>query len=1416
MSKFTDSSLIVEDYSDKRKSDEARWREDLTEHFRKLGFHREVPTPELLREAQDVYRRLDWERPVDDDGNVLPSPPMTSKEDVLDEEAFAVLDEHAIKTPFTYINQHIRYLVGYLLQPTNRHRCRQSQSSDKVSYLLQPTDTDVDKARVPELLTQMSIKPELPSPTNRHRCRQSQSSDKVSYLNQPTDTDVDKARVLTRHRCRQSQSSDKDKVSYPNQPRDTDVDKPVLLQPTDTDVDKARVLTRWLARCLEDDYVRHLPRTEWTTDDSTASYLWKLRRRTMDYDELFHVLCEHADIKFELVRGCVRNTINYEVGADFKNQRKTWTAALLDGEWRLIDVRWICEAAYGVTKNNWRLIEDEKGKVSTKRAMQENRGTYKTHCRFREFYFLADPEIFVFDHFPDDDKWQLLARTVTYDEAKELPAIRSDFFQEKLTLKSHPKSNVSSNDGQVTFEIGFDTSKRMTFAYKLYRSKGCREQVVSTRSALDRFVFLERDLDEGVMRAVIRFPFVGQFLFELHGSEKSDTHHALLVTYFLTCHDIKEDCKPLPPNIREEWGPGEDTKDMGMVPLTHRKGQIEADDGDAEIKFSLDRELEFKHDLVKGEVDIPVTEGHILHTIENGEMSINVRLPEAGEYALNVMAKEKNKKTRFAPACSYLVSCQDEPLESDPFPDTEGKQLGPTATFAQLGFSEDDPWPSFVTNLVTGEYKMAIKRKRNILVAASLELEEGDTTTDYHNYVSVDTKGELVLICATFPKMGTYTLTVFARNTDAVDDSDLFLPLYVKIIEVVLPTLTGTPVPTTALLPAWCHGYSIKEPEHCCLPSNEKVMMSIAIPEASVVLVKGHPECKMKKNENGYWEGLLKTGPPGSVIDIMAKETNRDQAEKIVSYEVVSKEDLLQMEMKQEVTFRDALNRLESKEAEKQSRIITRLNQAVDDRNRPKLEKCLARAKELNPKGATVDITRAEVLLRELLDEEGRLIARKELRKATRISDIPSLEAAVRKFKHLQMVEEDGDFSAAVEVLRNLLDKKGMLRYSPPSHDVKKDVTLHTATGENLFHGRNTGGVHIYVLPDGHVQQQELTGAESSFLHHSMRSFHKDTTQLTFSEIPESKGDDSFTGPSHHFSGPTLGTSTPQKPHKSSAMFPELLREARLKSKMAQQSDDEPDQDEVEAALDEIEKEEHISKDWGGRRTWKNRTMNVFKKYWHSMKEKSQVSEETLNDDIEKEIQRLRHINTMCRKMSQAARKIGRNYGTLISSEKSFHELLGDIPDLNESLGEELANTSITQQDLIGVEGVMKASFDDFAKSIDKLCTHMVSKAEVAARDLEKARIDMETEEILYGNRSSPSFGSYGQQSKQSAIRTSFFALRNNILEDLQETNSETEEEIRRNLSGLHKKMAEVQTSKGNTSRTEHDVSMDFLSSWKM
>ena len=38
-----------------------------------------------------------------------------------------------------------------------------------------------------------------------------------------------------------------------------------------------------------------------------------------------------------------------------------------------------------------------------------------------------------------------------------------------------------------------------------------------------------------------------------------------------------------------------------------------------------------------------------------------------------------------------------------------------------------------------------------------------------------------------------------------------------------------------------------------------------------------------------------------------------------------------------------------------------------------------------------------------------------------------------------------------------------------------------------------------------------------------MRYLPKDTSHMNFSELPETKADDSFSGPSHTFSGPTLG-----------------------------------------------------------------------------------------------------------------------------------------------------------------------------------------------------------------------------------------------------------------------------------------------------
>lgn len=594
------------------------------------------------------------------------------------------------------------------------------------------------------------------------------------------------------------------------------------------------------------------------------------------------IVFRYGGIKCHAVKGCVRNTIKYEIGDDFKEQKKTWTAVLLDGEWRLLDVRWICEAAYGVLKNNWRLIEDEKGKVSNRRAMKENRGTFKTHVRFRDYYFLTDPEEFIYDHYPDEEQFQLLARSLSYEETRQLASLRSDFFRHRLYLKSHAENIVVCEDGKITFTIGMKAKKSMSFVYKLYRSKTNKDGTDTVCSKLDRYVFLERDMEEWEIRATIRCPSVGRFLFELHGSETSETHHALLVTYVIECTGINYEVKPLPPNLRQEWGPGEDTKEIGMVALTHKKGEIEAEDGDAEIKFDLNKDLEFRHDLIRGEKDEPVSNRHIVHTVENGQMAINLRLPEAGEYSLNVMAKEKHKKTRFAPACSYLVSCADEPIQSKPFPDLEeGSHIGPNENFVKFGFKEDDPWPSFVNNLVTGEFRMHIKRPKGHFVFAKLVYEEGLKTEAYDNYAVCDTQEDTVTVTCIFPKHGSFKLCIFSRPPNKEE-----VLIYVKIIDVVLPTLTGMPSPIMAMAPEWCTGYRLKAPRNFYLLANENQKISIAMPESKVILVKDHPEVKLQKTDGGFWEGYVPTGPPGGIVELVAVDRATEVPYNMFTYEV--------------------------------------------------------------------------------------------------------------------------------------------------------------------------------------------------------------------------------------------------------------------------------------------------------------------------------------------------------------------------------------------------------------------------------------------------------------------------------------------------------------------------------------------------
>jgi Transglutaminase-like superfamily len=98
------------------------------------------------------------------------------------------------------------------------------------------------------------------------------------------------------------------------------------------------------------------------------------------YSRLFATLCELAGIRSEVIVGYARTGSNKPSKGFGVNHY--WNAVMIEGKWHLLDVTW---ASGYLSRQGDIFIRD-----------------------FDEKYFLAKPEEFIQDHFPDDPRWTLL------------------------------------------------------------------------------------------------------------------------------------------------------------------------------------------------------------------------------------------------------------------------------------------------------------------------------------------------------------------------------------------------------------------------------------------------------------------------------------------------------------------------------------------------------------------------------------------------------------------------------------------------------------------------------------------------------------------------------------------------------------------------------------------------------------------------------------------------------------------------------------------------------------------------------------------------------------------------------------------------------------------------------------------------
>ena len=118
------------------------------------------------------------------------------------------------------------------------------------------------------------------------------------------------------------------------------------------------------------------------------------------YSRLFKDIADFLNLEVQCV-SCYAKGVSYQVGQKMRSTNHEYNVIKLNNKWYPIDSTW------------------GAGSVEGKKYVKS----------FNEFYFLADPELLIKTHFPENSKWQLTEKKYSLDEFLKWPVIKSRFYE---------------------------------------------------------------------------------------------------------------------------------------------------------------------------------------------------------------------------------------------------------------------------------------------------------------------------------------------------------------------------------------------------------------------------------------------------------------------------------------------------------------------------------------------------------------------------------------------------------------------------------------------------------------------------------------------------------------------------------------------------------------------------------------------------------------------------------------------------------------------------------------------------------------------------------------------------------------------------------------------------------------------------
>ena len=523
----------------------------------------------------------------------------------------------------------------------------------------------------------------------------------------------------------------------------------------------------------------------------------------------------------KVTRGGVKGTA-YRHGEPFP-KGNTWCLVYVGNSWRLID-QFFGSQSVSVDNRDWQIVASNIG------GGYGDREDYKEVMNFsmEEFYFLADPEQFIYDHFPPDPEMQLLARPVVEAEFTQMARLYRKYFDFGIKDLNEPKCKLTNETGQV--ELSFDTKpdSHLIFKYAIFKHLGNQAKGNIEGEDLKNFVTLENNMnDKGITKILhASFKYIGLYKIEIMAKDAKDDPHMIhmIADYVIDCKRPYFNLEPNPPipDGLQELGPGADWERL-EIEAKQRGGVIQAEDGYAQINLHKNNEdnVEYFFKLESQKISAAVLQCSLMQDLRMADTTLHIKLPSYGNYLLQTYTRT-TEETTLQNTCNYLVT-SDTRYTAYFFPlDMKGR-AGAIGDGKKL--LKPITHENAVFDVTSGDDE---KLEMLMLVAMDIEItlsmyDNNDVNTDCSEYLWFERQNDTIKCVLRFPKADQYKLVIFTKPTG----NKILKESWRYLIDVLEPTKDCVPFPTVT--DSWSPNFKLIAPARRPLEENQDVPFEVQI-----------------------------------------------------------------------------------------------------------------------------------------------------------------------------------------------------------------------------------------------------------------------------------------------------------------------------------------------------------------------------------------------------------------------------------------------------------------------------------------------------------------------------------------------------------------------------------------------------------